>query len=159
MKKPLSVTSPTHAMGLAVYFMLGLFGFLGVFNAGRSSALIGAMGQGNSDVWATTLMIGGWGALISAIASSRARRPEYNMRWEKVFCILLCFNLSYVVWIAISVFGDRLFTSVMFGGTFAIGAGLRAYQLWMERKKIKKARQHPEVVTDELLADPDKTDG
>lgn len=153
MKKPLSVSSPTHAIALAVYFMLGFSGFMGVFNLSNASRVVQAMGEGNSDVWATTLMIGGWGALTSAIAAKKARRPEYNLRLEKIFCLTIFVNLSYYTCILLTNFGDRGISTALFSATFALGALFRAIQLFFERRLIKRARANPEPA-EPVMADP-----
>jgi hypothetical protein len=133
--------------------MLGLSGFFAVFGLSKSSGIIQAMGEGPSDVWATTLMIGGWGALASAIAAKKARKPEHNLRLEKIFCIALFLNLSFFVYMTLLHFGPRGFSSVMFASTFALGFLFRAVQLFLERRLIKRAREHPEPA-DPVMADP-----
>lgn len=158
MIKPLSVTSPNHAVALSTYFILGFFGFLGVFNVGKQSSIFLALGEGISDVWATTLMIGGWGALAAALGATRARRPEHNMRLEKIFCVALFLNFAYLSWVVFHHFGEKGFFTLMCGVAFSVGCGLRVVQLWFERRKIIKSRQHPQVVTPEVLADPNDTD-
>jgi hypothetical protein len=153
MKKPLSVSSPTHAIALSVYFMLGWAGFLGVFNLSAESATIQAMGPVLEDVWATTLMIGGWGALSAAVAAKKARRPEYNLRTEKIFCLALFINLTYFTYVALSSFGARGFSIAVFAMTFALGTFARAVQLFFERRLIARARANPEQA-DPVMADP-----
>lgn len=125
---------------------------------GKQSSIFEALGPGISDVWATTLMIGGWGALASAIAATKARRPEHNMRLEKIFCVALTLNFAYFTWVIFHHFGERGFFSLMCGIAFGVGFALRVAQLWVERRRILKSRQNPEVVTPEVLADPNDTD-
>lgn len=159
MKKPLSVSSPTHALAIGVYFILGFSGFVGVFRMAQESSIIKAMGPGVSDTWSTTLMIAGWGALASAFAAKKARRPEHNLKLEMLFALALGLNLSFFMGVVVANFGIRGFSTLVFAGAFAAGAIGRSIQIFLDLRLIKRARAHPEPA-DPVMADPrDDTEG
>lgn len=153
MKKALSVTSPTHGMALAVYFFLGLFGLMGVLGLTQASAIAQAMGEGVGDIWSTTLMIVSFGCFSSAISAARARRPEHHLKVEMFFSLGLAANLGFLMYVVIESFGPKGIVSASLTSPFMIGALLRAGQIFLELRVIKKARAHPEV-SEPVMADP-----
>lgn len=152
MKKPLSVTSPTHAVALAVYFILGLLGLFYVLDFSSSSALAEAMGQ-FSDVWGTSLMVGGFGAFFSAIAAGRARLPESNLRLEMLFTASLSISMGLFTYLIVQSFGMMAITSVVQAIAFGLGTLFRSIQIFFEVRLIRLARAHPSE-SDPVMGDP-----
>lgn len=159
MKKPLSITSPDHAVALANYFILGFAGMLFVINkeAGGSRLIERVAGLGVADVWATTLMIFGFMAFVSALSARRARRPENSIRFEMYACIGLFLNLGFFTGIILAGSASAI-TTMSFAATFAVGAGFRVVQIFVEQRRVKLARRHP-VESDSVLADPREEHG
>jgi hypothetical protein len=152
-KKPLSITSPNHAVALAVYFILGLSGLLTALGPDGTGAMARSAGDNISDVWAVTLCMSSWLALGSALAAKRARKPEYNLKMEMWACIGLTVNLLAFI-IAVSMrFGFAGITSLTFGAAFALGFGWRVVQIISERNLLKKARANPHE-SGPVMADP-----
>jgi len=153
MKKPLSITSPTHAWALVTYMMLGFSGLGGVLNLNKESAVTKAMGEGVADVWSTTLMLIGFGLFAAAVAASRAPRPEVNLKVEMILCVALAANLVFFLVKLVEVSQSRAFTTFVFALIFIIGSGGRAWQIYYEMGLIKKARAHP-TEADPVMGDP-----
>lgn len=140
MKKPLSITSPTHAVALAVYFILGILGLFYTVGVTKSNALAAAVGQGLTDLWGASLMICGFGAFLSAIAAGRARAPEANLRLEMIFCIGLFLNMGLFMYIAYEAVGAMALGAIVQAGAFGVGSFFRALQIAVEQRMIKKAK-------------------
>lgn len=157
MKKPLSITSPNHAVAVSLYAMLGLTGLLGVANINRTSPVYSFMGPVMADVWFTTLMIFGFAAAIAAMGAKKARRPENALTYEMFACAGLVVNMAYFIYIVWTFFPAGLASST-FATVFVFGFTLRAVQIWREQRIIKKARANPSVSDDPLLADPREDD-
>lgn len=153
MKRALSVTSPTHAVALAVYFILGLLGLFYVLKLSSSSALAQAMGPGVADVWGTSLMICGFGSFFSAIAAGKSKNPEANLRLEMLFTLGLFFNMALFSYMVINGFGMMAITSVVQALAFGIGSLLRSIQIFFEVRLIGRARAHP-TESDPVMGDP-----
>lgn len=157
MTKPLSVTSPTHAVALAVYFILGLLGAFYVLKLSSSSALATAMGP-IADVWGTTLLVSGFGAFFSAIAAGRAKSPEANLRLEMLFTLGLFFAMGLFAYLAVVAFGTMAITSIVQALAFGLGALFRSVQIFFEVRLIRLAKAHPTSAP--VMGDPrDEPDG
>lgn len=152
-KKPLSITSPNHAVALAIYFVLGLSGLLSVLSPTNTGAMARAAGENIADVWAVTLCMTSWLAFASALAAKKARKPEYNLKMEMWACIGLTINLLYFMLMVGIRFGSAGVTSLAFGAAFAIGFGWRALQIAGEQRLLRKARANPHE-SGPVMADP-----
>lgn len=153
MKKPLSITSPTHAWALVTYFMLGFVGLSGVLSLNKQSGVIASMGEGVADVWGTTLMLAGFGAFAAAVAAGKAAKPEVNLKTEMILCVALFFNISFFLYMVLLSSGWRGFTTAVFSLLFIIGSAFRAWQIRYELKLIVQARAHPSEA-DPVMGDP-----
>lgn len=154
MKKPLSITSPDHAIALSMYFMLGLSGLLGVLHLNRSSGVTQSMGEPMSDVFSTTLMIFGFVAFSSAMSAKKRRRPENSLTYEMYACAGIAVNLAYFLAIVFINFGPRGFQTGSFALIFVVGCTWRFFQIISEKKAIKKARASQVTSDESILADP-----
>jgi hypothetical protein len=154
MKKPLSITSPDHAIALSMYFMLGLSGLLGVLNLNKTSGAYEAMGDLMSDVFSTTLMIFGFVAFFSAMSAKKRRRPENSLTYEMYACAGIAVDLLYFLSIVFINFGSRGFSTGSFAMIFVVGSSWRFFQIISEQKAIKKARASQVTADESLLADP-----
>lgn len=153
MKKPLSVTSPIHAVALAVYFILGLMGLFYVLGISSSSALAQALNHGMGDVWGTSLMVAGFGAFLSAIAASRASSPEGNLRLEMIFAFAMSISMFLFTYLVSKTFGMVAVTSILQSVALGLGCLLRSVQIFFELRLIKRARAHPSEA-DPVMGDP-----
>lgn len=155
MKKPLSITSPTHAVALANYCVLGFSGLLFIMNSGSSGPKLmeRARGEMISDIWGASLMLFGFAAFAAAIAAKRSKMPEHNLRVEMWACSGLAINLGFFFSVLLESAGQAALTTLFFTLTFALGALFRAVQISVEQRLLKAARLHP-VKSDAVLADP-----
>jgi len=151
-RKPLSITSPNHAVALANYFFLGLSGALLVIG-NTPNAMSRAMGESIADVWGVTLSMGAFLAFFAALAAKKARRPEYNLKIEMYSCIGLTLNLTFFMVAVGARFGIAGITTLMFALAFAVGFGWRVFQIMSEQRLLKKARANPHE-SDPVMADP-----
>lgn len=158
MKKALSVTSPDHAVALAAYFVLALFGLVGVFHLTKSSSIFNAFPEGMADVWSTTLMISAGGSFLSALSAKRSRRPDDYLRMEMIFTLGLGVNLSYLMHVVSTSFGGSGFFTIAFAGAFALGSFARALQIYFDKRRVRKARANPKTESVPVLADPRDVD-
>lgn len=151
-RKPLSITSPNHAVALANYFFLGLSGVLLVIGS-NANAMSRAMGEAIADIWGVTLAMSAFFAFFSALAARKARRPEYNLKMEMYACVGLTLNLAFFM-VCIGVrFGVAGLTTLMFALAFGVGFAWRVFQIIQEQRLIKKARANPHE-SDPVMADP-----
>ena len=158
MKRPLSITSPTHAWALVTYFILGFSGLAGILNFNSQSSVIAAMGDGVADIYSTILLLSGWGCFVAAIVASKSLKPEYLLLIEMYLCMTIFVDLSFFLCKAIEVAGWRGFTTALFAVIFVAGSALRAWQIRYELKLIRVARAHPSEA-DPVMGDPrDKSD-
>lgn len=152
MKKPLSVTSPTHAVALAVYFILGLLGTFYLLKLSASSALAASLGP-FADVWGTSLMVSGFGAFASAIAAGKSKSPESNLRLEMLFTLGLAISMGLFSYLAVRAFGMMAVTSIIQAVAFGTGALFRSIQIFFEVRLIGRARAHPSE-SEPVMGDP-----
>lgn len=152
MKKPLSITSPNHAVALASYFMLGMAGLTYVLNkdSGVGKLLVATNGHLVADIWSISLMAFGFAAFGSAVTAKFSPRPEHHLRLEMWACVALSIDLLHLVFLIVERSGPA---GISFVVPFLLGAVFRAIQIFFEQRLLKRARQHP-MKSDSVLADP-----
>jgi hypothetical protein len=155
MRKPLSITSPDHAVALSLYFIIGVSGVLLTLNkdqgGGRLMALFG--GAGLTNIWAVTLAAFGFGAFFASLSARKASRPERSIRVEMWMCIGLFLDLGFFFYAIVSLLGLAGLVTGSFSFAIALGTGLRAIQILVEQRRLRQAREHP-LKSDPVLADP-----
>jgi hypothetical protein len=152
-RKPLSITSPDHAIALSCYFMLGFFGFIFVAGGANSSSFPRAVGEAITDIWGTTVMLAGLGAFLAAVTIRKTSRPEHNLWVEMWFDWALFAGLGFFAAVTWVTYGAQAISLFIFGAIFSIGALLRAIQIIREQRILAMARAHARE-SDPVLADP-----
>ncbi len=151
--RPLSITSPNHAVALSVYGIIGLSGLLFVVKVTTDSVMHRAAGGAITDVWGTVLMIAGFAAFFSAQFAKRSSKPEHNLRVEMFADIALFVSLGYASVMIFKELGPAAITTGLWTIAFSLGTLLRAAQIFFEVRLLKKARAHPKTSAP-VLADP-----
>lgn len=156
-RKPLQITTSTHAMGLSVYVATGVIAVWNLTDVANAAAMTGEFGQGVTDLWSIGMLLGAVLALVGALTQSRPGNPMPAMRLEGFGAALVGTLSLFYLYSLVHVYGwlDSA-TTQTYAGCFGIGGVSRTAQIAIELRRVKRALRAPTTTT--ALADPAPAD-
>ncbi|WP_130012013.1 hypothetical protein [Serinicoccus sediminis] len=164
MTKPLTVTSPGHAVARAGYSMAWLLGIAYLSGWAEASSLEELTGKVFVGVWAIGLgAAGAWGVLSiraatysrgSAVPLLAAMRDE---AWSATGIAVALLSYEVVILMNIGLF-DGAATQILVTG-LGVGSAFRVRQIRREIRTVRESLEHPVTADPAPLGRPDTDEG
>lgn len=135
MNKPVTITTPTHALAVAIYFFQAALGICQILDLATAKAMIGIVGQIPTDLWALLLIMAGIMAAFSVLTAHKTPVRALQIEFWSVLTVGLlnvCYELSLLVGMGL---GEAL-TTQLFTTSVAIGCIARAMQARRDRMRV-----------------------
>jgi len=151
--KPLTVTTPTHAIALTTYWSQVALGLLYTFDIAHARALTSLVGVRVSFLWALLLTAS---ALACALAAHRAEHkanPVHTLSVEEwgdwvLAAMLALYEASLVIDNGFGVPTTQVFTAAV-----VVGALLRSRQIRKEQRRVSRALENVHYASPPPLAE------
>lgn len=143
-RKPVQVTTTTHAYVLSWYILLTVLGILHVTNLASHSGMTNMVGPSWTALWALATVVSGITATIGAIGSRMLANPTLTLWVEAVGVAgLVLTSATYVgsLWLSLGA-GSVLATQVPQWAVILGGIG-RIAQIGVEVMRIRRAIASP----------------
>lgn len=142
--KPATITTPTHALAMAVYLFQAGLGITHILNLATTKVMIEAYGDVVTDIWALMLVLAGFAAAASVLT---ARRTPVGALQKEFWAVLSlgALNGLYEVTLYLEYQYHDVVITQMFTASVAVGCLCRAVQAFRDRRRALQAIHSPSV--------------
>lgn len=142
--KPATITTPTHALAMAIYLFQAGLGIAHILNLAVAKTMIATMGDIFTDIWALMLILAGFAAAASVLT---ARRTPVGALQKEFWAVLALgiLNGFYEIVLYIEYQYHDVVITQMFTASVAVGCLCRAVQAFRDRRRALRAINSPSV--------------
>lgn len=155
-RKPVQVTTTTHAFVLAFYGLLTVLGVLHVTNLASHTGMLAMVGQVGTGLWALAIVVAGITASIGAVGSRLLRNPTMTLFIEAVGIVgLVATSSLYIASLWTSISPNGVLATQVPQWAVVVGGIARVAQILVETRRISHALSEPAPSQPPPLAEAD----
>ncbi|BDZ40833.1 hypothetical protein GCM10025865_01320 [Paraoerskovia sediminicola] len=157
--RPLTVTTPTHALAVVAYWSQVILGLAYLTGLADALAMTELFGVRFTAVWAAWLLTSGLVCGVVVQATARERNPDRGLHVE--FWAVLSLGAASTLYEATLIAGNGfgVLTTQVYATAIAVGAVMRARQISIERRHLHHALDVRARAAPSPLAEPPSTRG
>lgn len=138
MNKPVTITSPTNALAVSIYFFQIALGIAHVLDLATAKSMEQLVGATVADAWGLILIFGGLAASGSVLAASR--EPVRALKLEAPAALVLAIAAGlYETSLFIVLGPSEALTTQMVMTSICVGCATRAFQARRDRIRAVRA--------------------
>lgn len=142
--KPATITTPTHALALAIYLFQSGLGITHILGLAEAKTMLTTMGDVFTDFWALLLILAGFAAAASVLSARRTPVVALQREFWAVLALGVLNGFYEVVLYIEYQYQDVVITQ-MFTASVAVGCLCRAVQAFRDRRRALQAIHSPSV--------------
>lgn len=156
-RKPVQVTTTTHAFVLAFYAFLTVLGVLHLTNLATHAGMVALYGEVVTTLWALWIVLAGVTALAAAMGSKFLANPTITLLLEAVGVSgLAATSTIYLSSLWDSLGADAVLSTQVPHWAVVIGGVARIVQIGVESRRITRALADPMPASPSPLAEADE---